>query len=87
MDKLSTKLYKNIRDKNSAEYKERTSIIVSGAGLSQVLRDILEEKLVEVQKKRLLKDSYLNPCWAYSQADTIGEVRGLNFLLDILPKS
>lgn len=52
--------------------------------LKEVLIKTLEQKINSIRRERESKTTYLNPNWKYKQADSIGELRGLKFLLDIL---
>jgi len=85
VEKYSPSLYKDCRD--GEKKQERTTIIVSGHNLMLVLRDMLETKSAAVLEKSLSKSNYEKAAWPYEQADTVGELRGLKYLLDILPKT
>lgn len=52
--------------------------------LKEVLIKAIEHKIDTIRKERESKKIYLTPNWAYKEADSLGELRGLKFLLDIL---
>lgn len=52
--------------------------------LRRRLVELLKEKYETEDKKRILKDAYDSPNWAYKQADTAGYHRALKEILSIL---
>jgi len=81
--KISQTLVSRCEDKERVE--ELKAIISGSHTLTKMLREIVEEKIEATRKERESKKAYLSPSWQYQQADYNGEIRGLHFLLDIIP--
>lgn len=47
------------------------------------LREIVTDRIISIEKEALSKKSYESPSWAYIQADTNGEIRGLHHILEL----
>lgn len=47
------------------------------------IRQLVINKLVQLEKEQVSKRNYDSPSWAYLQADINGEVRGLQYYLQL----
>ena len=70
--------------KSEEDKKARKDMIRTAAPTLKVLRRIIERKLEEESADHLKKVKYDSPSWAYIQADSIGCMRTLNYVLSLL---
>lgn len=81
--KLSNALIKKCDDDKQ---KEELKIIIANAKVfTDIVKELLNEKIEYIRKERESSASYASAAWPYAQAHSNGEVKGLKFLLDILP--
>lgn len=49
-----------------------------------LLKQILVDRMVEVQKSMLSTQNYESPAWAEMQADRLGAIRELDYVISLL---
>ena len=85
----STKLFSEITGTPEEIVQKKADLkatIVAAKLLLDTLDTLLENRIENIRTQSEAKKNYTSASWAYSQADANGEIRGLKFLLDILPK-
>lgn len=55
----------------------------NATSLIKKLREVVIDRINSTEKEALSKRSYDSPSWPYLQADAIGEVRGLQYILEL----
>lgn len=69
---------KNLDNKEEFEKYLRNSTL-----LVKRLRQIVQDRLQVLEKDSINRKNYDSPSWAYQQADYNGEVRGLQYILQL----
>ena len=64
--------------------QERRELVKSARPTLEVLKGLLEKRLKDKADKQSSEALYLNPNWAYLQADSTGAMRELKTLIDLL---
>lgn len=49
------------------------------------LKELIDEFIVELENSRESAEGYKEPNWAYKQADTVGGIRNLKRIRNLLP--
>lgn len=70
--------------KSEDDKKARRDMIRAAAPTLKVLKEILQDRKKEAQDASLKKLAYENPSWPYLQADSVGTVRTLEYVLSLL---
>jgi len=78
--KLSTQWTKHIKD--TKKKKEFEGYVYGSSGVLEVLKDILENKLLEVSKSAIV--DYSQAAWPYRQADKVGYARAMSEVLTLI---
>ena len=66
------------------ELKERKDMVRSARPTLNVLKNILEKKKEIAYNRMWSQTSYESPAWASLQADILGELRTLNYVIELL---
>lgn len=80
--KLSVKWVKHC--KTQEQKKEVMAQVLAAKPALSLITKIITEELELLRKKKVGKDLYSNPNWAYCQADAVGEERALRSILKLL---
>lgn len=70
--------------KDLDEVDARKKMVLSAAPTLRILHKLMESKLKEEQEGQLRRMAYESPSWAYTQADSIGAIRTLKYVLSLL---
>lgn len=71
---------KNMSAKQREDFEQH---LRNATSLIKKLREITTDRIISIEKEALNKKSYENPNWPYLQADILGEVRGLTYILEL----
>lgn len=78
---MKTNITQGLSKEHADEVKQE---FFSSVNLRKQLIKVLEQKVETLRKERRASNSYENPSWAYSQADSIGYERAIFEFISLL---
>jgi len=73
-----------IKGLEGQELEEVKSAFFAGGHLRERLKELLESKIKENNKRRITKEGYESPSWGYEQADCNGYERALLEVISLI---
>lgn len=73
-----------MRGLKQEEKEKRIEMVQSARPTLELLKEILSSKLEGMQTEMLSQQNYESPSWGLKQADSVGAIRELNYVISLL---